>query len=186
MGFLIPGTKFYRLGDKLVNEAVEKNINREIPSFKGSLGMSSINRAKTATADITRTAPTFNDPRYTFTTLSIPTDQRTLNGLYRFFDDTDPIVGSAIRLHCEFPLSRIDISDCGDPIINRHYEDMCDRINLPKLLFDIGLEYWRLGNCFPFGAWNVDDYMWEQFVILNPDYVTVEGTYLNEKPFIKR
>ena len=27
--------------------------------------------------------------------------------------------------------------------------------------------------------------MWDQFVILNPDYVTVEGTYLNKKPFIK-
>lgn len=85
----------------------------------------------------------------------------------------------------EFPLSRISLRDCGDPVIQRHFEDMCDRINLPKLLFEIAVEYWRLGNCFPFGAWNADDYMWEQFVILNPDYVTVEGTYLNQKPFIR-
>jgi len=47
-------------------------------------------RIRSQAADISRTAPTFNDPRYTFTTLSIPTDIRTLNGLYRFFDDTDP------------------------------------------------------------------------------------------------
>lgn len=190
MGYIIGG-KFRRYGDSLMSEAAAKEALR-IPMVKGSTGISigrvqdTIARTKLAqSADISRTAPTFNDPRYTFTTLSIPTDQRTLNGLYRFFDDTDPVVGNAIRLHAEFPLSRISLRDCGDPVIQRHFEDMCDRINLPKLLFEIAIEYWRLGNCFPFGAWNADDYMWEQFVILNPDYVTVEGTYLNQKPFIR-
>lgn len=192
MGYMLPGGRFSRYGDSLL-DADTRSALSTVPhvkpitgrSINGTQGRIASQRSVTAAADITRTAPTFNDPRYTFTTLSIPTDLRTLNGLYRFFDDTDPLVGNAIRLHCEFPLSRVSMKDVGDPVIQHHYEDMWDRIQLDKLLFDIGLEYWRIGNVFPYGAWNVDDMMWEQFVILNPDYVTVEGTYLNQRPFIK-
>ncbi len=38
-------------------------------------------------------------------------------------------------------------------------------------------------NCF--GAFNETDYMWDQFAILNPDYVKVESTWVNQKPLIK-
>jgi len=192
MGYILPGGRLARYGDSLINadtQSAMTNVPQVSPvmgkSLTGAQGRIASTRSVTAAADISRTAPTFNDPRYTFTTLSIPTDLRTLNGLYRFFDDTDPLVGNAIRLHCEFPLSRISLKEVGDPVIQRHYEDMWERIQMDKLLFDIGLEYWRIGNVFPYGAWNTDDMMWEQFVILNPDYVTVEGTYLNQRPFIK-
>ena len=192
MGYILPGARFSRYGDSLIN-ADTQSAMVSVPQVKpisgrsltGVQGRIASARSVTAAADISRTAPTFNDPRYTFTTLSIPTDLRTLNGLYRFFDDTDPLVGNAIRLHVEFPLSRVSMKDVGDSVIQRHYEDMWERVQMDKLLFDIGLEYWRIGNVFPYGAWNVDDMMWEQFVILNPDYVTVEGTYLNQRPFIK-
>ena len=62
----------------------------------------------------------------------------------------DPIVGNAIRLHVEFPLSRIALSDCGDPVIQRHYEEMCDRINLNKLLLILELNFGVLGMYFHF------------------------------------
>jgi len=188
MGYLNPGGKFVRFGDRLLNDATRDQVEKQFKEYtvrpRRTTG-STFGLQKTGTADISRTAPTFNDPRYTFTTLSIPTDQRTLNGLYRFFDDTDPVVGNAIRLHTEFPLSRMGLTDCGDSVIQRHFEEMWQRINIDKLLFDIGLEYWRLGNVHPFGSWNSDDYMWNQFVILNPDYVTVESVFLTDRPFIK-
>lgn len=189
MGHILPGGRFRRYGETLLNADTQSSLVPHVKpltsrSLTGAQGRMAAARSVTA-AEISRTAPTFNDPRYTFTTLSIPTDLRTLNGLYRFFDDTDPVVGNTIRLHCEFPLSRISLREVGDPVIQHHYEDMWDRIQLDKLLFDIGLEYWRIGNVFPYGAWNVDDMMWDQFVILNPDYVTVEGTYLNQRPFVK-
>jgi hypothetical protein len=190
MGHLIPGGRFRRFGDSLINSDTHSNIVPSVrPVVTSSLNNSQQRIAKSrsaiAASDISRTSPTFNDPRYSFTTLSIPTDLRTLNGLYRFFDDTDPIVGNCIRLHSEFPLSRIGMRNVADPVISNHFNTMWNRINMEKLLFDIALEYWRIGNCFPYGAWNTDDLMWEQFVILNPDYVTLEGTYLNQKPFIK-
>ncbi|MCK4359197.1 MAG: hypothetical protein KAW92_10750, partial [Candidatus Cloacimonetes bacterium] len=189
MGYLIGGrmvnTDTYGKGKK-TNQGIIK-----VPEFKAVRG-APLNktqdfqaRIRSQAADISRTAPTFNDPRYTFTTLSIPTDLRTLNGLYRFFDDTDPIVGNAIRLHTEFPLAGYAFSDCGDPGIKAHYEEMWDRIHGDQLLFDLGLEYWRIGNVFLFGAWNEVDFMWDQFAILNPDYVTVDTTWLSDKPLIK-
>lgn len=108
MGYLIPGTRFKRYGDSLIpNNSSDTN---EVPSVSPVVsntlssmgGRSAVAKSRTATAsaDISRTAPTFNDPRYSFTTLSIPTDLRTLNGLYRFFDDTDPVVGNSLKLHC--------------------------------------------------------------------------------------
>ncbi|MHA1834735.1 MAG: hypothetical protein ACTSV7_12200, partial [Candidatus Baldrarchaeia archaeon] len=191
MGYLIPGGRIRRFGDSLIAGDTAELV--KVPSVKPITGSSITNtqsriaRMKSATtaADISRTAPTFNDPRYTFTTLSIPTDLRTLNGLYRFFDDTDPVVGNALRLHVEFPLSRVSMKTHSDPVIQAHFEEMWNRVNMEKLLFDVALEYWRIGNVFPYGAWNVSDMMWDQFVVLNPDYVTVEGTYLNKKPYIK-
>lgn len=136
--------------------------------------------------DIARTAPLFYDPRYTHTTLAIPSDLRTLHGLYRYFEDTDPLVGNAIRLHVEFPLAKMNLTDCGIPGVQNHFDEMWEeRIFGKQLLFDIGLEYWRIGNAFPFGAWNDTDFMWERFAILNPDYVQVESTWISDRPLIK-
>jgi hypothetical protein len=144
------------------------------------------NLAKRGAADnITRNAPLFNDPRYTSSTLAIPTDERTLHGLYRFFTETDPIVGSALKLHTELPLADVGLGQCEDESVQQHYEEMWDRIDGLKLLTDCTSEHWEIGNVFPFGAFSDSDYMWDQFAILNPDYVKIESTWINQKPLIK-
>jgi hypothetical protein len=142
-------------------------------------------RAITASADITRVGPAFVDPRYSSSTLQVPTDVRQLNGLYRFFDQTDPVIGTSHRLHTEIPLSDVLLTDCGDEGVQQHFEEMWDRIQGSMLLMDIGHEFWSLGNVFCFGNWNASDYMWQQFAILNPDFVDVQSTWINEKPLIK-
>lgn len=152
----------------------------EVPEFKPQSNMT-----KRASSDISRVAPHFYDPRYQHTTLAIPTDERTLHGLYRFFDDHDPLVGNAIRMHTEFPLSDFRLGDCEDPGVQKHFEEMWyERLHGEQLLFDATIELWRIGNVFPFGAWNEADYMWEQFTILNPDYVSVQSTWVNQNPLI--
>jgi hypothetical protein len=135
--------------------------------------------------DVTRNAPLFNDPRYTSSTLAIPTDDRTLHGLYRFFADTDPIVSAALRIHTELPLANLQLQECEDSGVQAHFEEMCDRINLIRTITDAVKEYWTIGNDYFFGAWNEKDYMWDQFTMLNPDYVKVESTWLNQKPLVK-
>ncbi len=138
-----------------------------------------------ASLDVTRNAPMFNDPRYTSSTLAIPTDERTLHGLYRFFTETDPIIGAASRIHSEMPLADVSLSQCEDSGVQQHFEEMWENINGIKLMNDIAAEHFEIGNVYVFGAWNESTYMWEQFAILNPDYVKIEGTWVNEKPLIK-
>jgi hypothetical protein len=200
MGRLLIGGKF-----ALVKSSSEDDFKRaregnsglagagfiDIPNYEAKRGVRGINKvqdtlAKQATfTDVTRNAPLFNDPRYTSSTLSIPTDERTLNGLYRFFAETDPIVGSAIKLQTELPLADLKLGQCEDPGVQQHYEEMWDRISGYRLLTDIASERSEIGNCYPFGAFNEHDYMWDQFAILNPDYVKVESTWINQKPLIK-
>ena len=135
MGYILPGGRFSRYGESLVSADTTQMVmasplaGRSLVSTQGRIAEA---RSVTAAADISRTAPTFNDPRYKFTTLSIPTDLRTLNGLYRFFDDTDPLVGNAIRLHCEFPLSRVSLKEIGDLL-----EDSADQMESAADLISI-------------------------------------------------
>uniref|UniRef100_A0A7C3WLF5 Uncharacterized protein n=1 Tax=Dictyoglomus turgidum TaxID=513050 RepID=A0A7C3WLF5_9BACT len=135
--------------------------------------------------DTSRTAPLFNDPRYTSSTLAIPTDERSLHGLYRFFSETDPIVGASLKILTELPLSSLRLGICEDSGVQQHYEEMWDRINAYKLITDLVMEYYEIGTVVLFGAYNEIDYMWDQFAILNPDYVKIESTWINENPLVK-
>jgi len=141
--------------------------------------------SKRSGMDVARNAPLFNDPRYTSSTLSIPTDNRTLHGLYRFFAETDPIVGAALKLHTELPLADVGLGQCEDTGIQQHFEMMWDNVNVVRLLSDMVSEYYEIGDVFPFGAFNETTYMWDQFTILNPDYVKVDSTWVNQRPLIK-
>ena len=191
MGRLLVGGKI----QSVIKSASETDFQQargfvDVPDIKPLRGTRGINKiqdgiAKQGTLDVTRNAPLFNDPRYTSSTLSIPTDERTCNGLYRFFTETDPIVGSAVRLQTELPLADLKLGQCEDTGVQQHFEEMWDRINGIKLLTDITGERAEIGNCYPFGAFNEHDYMWDQFAILNPDYVKMESTWVNQKPLIK-
>jgi hypothetical protein len=195
MGFII-GNGRSKIIEKASNAEFREAINSraeliEVPFIKpirqGHGGVSSVDKhlAKKAYGDVVRNAPLFNDPRYSASTLAIPTDNRTLYGLYRFFAETDPIVGAALRMHSDLPLADLQLGQCGDSGIQSHYEEMWERINGHKTLNDTVSEYYEIGSCTLFGAFNTTDYMWDQFAILNPDYVSIESTWVNQKPLIK-
>ena len=110
---------------------------------------------------------------------------REINQWCRHFMKTDPLVGNLISLHSEFPLSGMHIV-CDDPKIKKYFEILFfDVLNGEKLLFDINLEYWKIGNVFPFGEWLDDKKIWRRFVVLNPDYVEVEKTQMVDEPVLK-
>jgi hypothetical protein len=140
---------------------------------------------KTGFLETARNAPLFNDPRYTSSTLAIPTDERSLHGLYRFFTETDPIVGAGIKILSELPLASLRLGICEDTGVQQHYEEQWERINGFKLVSDAVSEYHEIGTVGLFGAYNETDYMWNQFAILNPDYLKIESTWINEIPLIK-
>ncbi|MFA5398538.1 MAG: hypothetical protein WC346_21170, partial [Methanogenium sp.] len=113
---------------------------------------------KTGILDTSRNAPLFNDPRYTSSTLAIPTDERSLHGLYRFFSETDPITGAGLKLLSELPLASLRLGICEDTGVQQHYEEMWERINGFKLINDAVAEYHEIGTVSLFGEYNESDY----------------------------
>ena len=186
MGFLVKGS------EENFKNALKARGNNSITIPKpvaiaglGDKTKNSLLMQKTGLLDTARNAPLFNDPRYTSSTLAIPTDERSLHGLYRFFSETDPITGAGIKLLSELPIANLRLGQCEDSGVQQHYEEQWDRINGFKLISEMISEYYEIGSAVAFGEYNEADYMWNQFSILNPDYVKIESTWINEKPLIK-
>lgn len=101
----------------------------------------------------------------------------------RNFFQLHPIVRNAITLHATYPISKINIK-CHDKKVLRFFEDMIEEMNLMESLGDIALEYWKLGECFPYAELDEKTGKWSKIVIQNPDYIHVKKTVLSGDPII--
>lgn len=131
---------------------------------------------RAATVDIRMGNPVFYQPLFQTTNMLLPRDRRERNEWCRHFYRTEPIIATALDLHTEFPISGID-NICADIGIKKFFDYMAfDKLNLIDLLLDIGLEYWKIGDVFPFGQFNEAEGIWEKFTLLNPDFVNVTSS----------
>jgi hypothetical protein len=92
--------------------------------------------------------------------------------LYRYFARSNPMVGRAIELHTELPLSRIQIrppkgpSSAQNKAVNRIYEQLSDRIGLFPLLLEIAREYWTIGEVYLWAEWDPRILEWKTVYVL--------------------
>jgi len=123
-------------------------------------------------------SPSFYHPMFQNMNIMLPRDRRERNEWCRHFYRTEPVIATALDLHTEFPIS--DFSNvCSDNGIKAFFDFMAfERLDIVNLLLDIGLEFWKIGDVFPFGQLNENDGMWERFVILNPDYIDIKSSIL--------
>lgn len=88
--------------------------------------------------------------------LEKPQSQREEWELYRWFYDNHPIVGQALDLHTELPLSKIRLMPPQTDdhkkrqMILKFFEEMCDRLEMLHRLIEMSHEYNLLGNGFIF------------------------------------
>lgn len=88
--------------------------------------------------------------------LELPQNLSEQRSYYRHFYNNDPLVGQAIDLHTELPLSKVRLSmpEGQDPERNKEikdfYRDMIDRINLLDVLLDATREFHVIGEAFIF------------------------------------
>lgn len=106
----------------------------------------------------------FFSPQLSPDFLELPQSLREKREIYRHFYNTDPIVGQAIDLHTELPLSKIRLASpkpttCPDGFESPHeygkyilnfFQKMEKRIKLFQRLVTIVHEYWLQGSAFPF------------------------------------
>ena len=130
-------------------------------------------------------SPTFYHPLFQNMNIMLPRDRRERNEWCRHFYRTEPIVATSLDLHTEFPISDFN-NVCADHSIKNFFDHMAfERIDIINLLLDIGLEYWKIGDVFPFGQLNEDDGMWQRFVLLNPDYIDMRASIFAGDPVIE-
>ena len=127
----------------------------------------------------------FYHPLFTNLNMMIPRDRRERNEWCRHFYRVEPIIGTAIDLHTEFPIS--DFNNVSyDPSIKAFFDYMAfEQLDIINLLLEIGLEYWKVGDVFPFGQLNEVDGMWQRFVLLNPDFIDIKSSIFAEDPVIE-
>jgi len=138
--------------------------------------------AKTAAADVKQGVPLFYHPDFEPSSLILPKDRMEINSWCNYFYKYDALVATAVDMHAELPLSKIRLDL--PKMVNKkqanrileHYVDMIGNtgIDLFNKLLMIGVEYYKLGNVFPWAQMDGSGTRWTRLTCLNPDYVHIE------------
>ena len=106
----------------------------------------------------------FFSPQLSTDFLELPQSLREKREIYRHFYNSDPLVGQAIDIHTELPLSKVRLltprprtcpagfksADNYGKYILDYFERMCDKVDLFKRLITAVHHYWLDGNVFLF------------------------------------
>jgi len=95
----------------------------------------------------------FYSPQLSTDFLEKPQNLRERRAFYRFFYNTNEMVGRAVDIHSELPMSKLRLVP--PKAKNRHqaayvqkfFEDMCERMKLFGTLIEISHEFYLMGNC---------------------------------------
>lgn len=144
--------------------------------------------AKSAAADIKQSIPLFYHPDFEPSSLILPKDRIEINSWCNYFYKYDALVATAIDMHSELPLSkiRLDLPNIKNKKkanrILEHYVDMIGNtgIDLFNKLLMMGVEYYKIGNVFPWAQMNASSTAWEKLTCLNPDYIRLEKLSLTD------
>lgn len=110
------------------------------------------------------TQGSFFSPQLSTDFLELPQSLREKREIYRHFYNTDPIVGQAIDLHTELPLSKVRLSTPKPSTFPEGFKDahdygsyilwwftqMCDRVKMFQRLVTMVHHYWLDGGVFVF------------------------------------
>lgn len=120
----------------------------------------------------------FVDPMFDPILLMFPKENvRELYRRLRHYYTYDPMVGSLIDLHSEFPISDYEIR-CSDPGIEKEYNDMSEKLNLPNLMVEMGRDRNLLGESVHVGNWDEFNLEWSTFNQYPPENVDVHKVYV--------
>lgn len=126
-------------------------------------------------ADIQNTPPEITNPLLNVTNFYLPQDRRVLNQWLRYYDRFHPMVGTALDLKSEVPTSQYTLMGIDDPAIETVYEDVSERCDLFTRTLEIIREYFLIGESIPFQRWNENEGIFDQVVVMNPDYIHIAG-----------
>ncbi len=133
------------------------------------------------TATIDRIFDTPHNPFRSRLAVETPQSLMETYARYRYYFKFEPLVGTAIELHSEFPLSSFELQH-EDPTLMEEFNAIAEDAKLFDFLLDMAHEYWLIGECFPFGIFDnpTDPSVWKSFVLLDPLSVQIQQTPLTD------
>ncbi len=142
-------------------------------------------RMKYASAVVSTGQQDYYNPLFEESTLMMPTKLREINQYCRHYYRSDALVAAAINFHSEFAVNGFN-NICEDKKVLNFFNELAfDVLDLPIFMSFLSLEWYKLGNAFPYGVWNEDDGRWDRFITLNPDYVEIEKILFSDTPQLK-
>lgn len=141
--------------------------------------------ATSSGAQVDVMGPDIYSPLFTMANLNLPRDRIVINAWCRNFFALHPIVRNAITIHATYPISKLTLK-CEDHKVLQFFEDMVEEMDLMGALADMALEFWKLGEVFPYLNFDENTGKWRSVTIHNPDYINVRKTIVNDgsEPFI--
>jgi len=136
-----------------------------------------------STSATDRLAPDVYSPLFQLSNLNLPRDRVTMNAWNRIFYDTHPIVRNAINLHASYPISKINIT-CKSKQVQEFFLEMAERIDLYSIVYGVSLEFWKMGEAFPYAELDRKTGMWKRITVLNPDYTHVKKPAIGDQTII--
>ena len=136
-----------------------------------------------ASATTDRMSPEIYSPLFQLANLNLPRDRVTMNAWNRVFYDTHPIVRNAINLHASYPISKINIT-CKNKQVQQFFMEMAEKIDLYSIVYGAALEFWKMGEAFPYAELDESLGVWNRITILNPDYVHVKKSVIGNHTLV--
>jgi hypothetical protein len=102
----------------------------------------------------------FYSPQLSSDFLEKPQNLRERRAFYRFFYNTNEIIGRAVDIHSTLPLSKLRLvppkgkNKHQNEYVYKFFMDMCDEMKLFKTLLEISHEYVLFGNAYVFAEEN--------------------------------
>lgn len=115
----------------------------------------------------------------------IPETSQQIFQWCKYFYMFDPLISGAINALAAFPVTEVYLEDLenknddAESSVLKEYENVLfKRINIHKLLIEIGIDYYLYGNCFVFGEMRINPMTqkkeWKTMVRLDPSKMTID------------
>ena len=152
---------------------------RQAMRKRGAYGFSVTKKPMNRTAgnaDVNRVYDVPYNPFRQRLTVETPRNITELNARYRYYAKYESLVGAAIELHTQFPISDFNI-DHEDKEVTNFFNSMMERLDMFNFLTQMVSEYWTVGEAIPYGFLDdpYDPTEWDRFILLNPDNVSLES-----------
>ena len=153
------------------------------PGFKKSASIASPQGPLTTSTKNDTMSPEVFSPLFLLANLNLPRDRITMNAWNRIYYDTNPIVRNAINLHSSYPISKINIG-CKNKKVQQFFMEWAEKIDLYSVVYGVAMEYWKLGEAFPYSELDQSSGTWKRITVLNPDYVHVKRSVIGDQTII--